>query len=567
MPKKGSKMALGKAIENDRRRKVDQMDKNAALVTGVAQSQNARSVLEQTSLDEFLASAALARATFESTRGAAHAAVDTGAQLITVAASDLDAEAREAIARNVVVPIPWRPKWKEGMTPEELGVMEGEQFLEWRRSLARLEEEESLVMTPYERNLDFWRQLWRCVERSDLLVQILDVRDPEFYRSKDLERYVGSFKGKRHLLLLNKSDFLTVEHRQMWESHLASQGVDAIFFSALRELHRQQKLTSAFDDDEDDDEDADDEEKSAESRLAQVKEEAEEARQKLSPHGDLSDASELLDCNGLLEELRKRLPEVDGHRRGTVGFVGYPNVGKSSVINALFGAKKVSMSRTPGKTKHLQTLELPDITLCDCPGLVMPSVVSTKAHLVINGTVPIDELRDFIAPARLIVDKVGSEHILKKYGVSQDIVKDGAIRRGAVSDSAHLVLCGLAVARHHFLRVGVPDETWAARKLLRDFCSGALLYCRLPPGHAATKTEASEPSASQDPAQDSNGEDDFDDVGDFLQSEDGKSSARMTKRKERFLMKQMMKGTGMPLAPTPSGSIRHPKACLGGMGG
>ena len=40
----------------------------------------------------------------------------------------------------------------------------------------------------------------------------------------------------------------------------------------------------------------------------------------------------------------------------TVGMVGYPNVGKSSVINVLIQDKKVSVSATPGKTKHFQTL-------------------------------------------------------------------------------------------------------------------------------------------------------------------------------------------------------------------
>ena len=67
-----------------------------------------------------------------------------------------------------------------------------------------MEEEDGMILTPYERNLEFWRQLWRCVERSDVLVQILDARDPEFYRCKDLERYIEQFAGKRHLLLLNK---------------------------------------------------------------------------------------------------------------------------------------------------------------------------------------------------------------------------------------------------------------------------------------------------------------------------------------------------------------------------
>jgi len=49
--------------------------------------------------------------------------------------------------------------------------------------------------------------------------------------------------------------------------------------------------------------------------------------------------------------------------------VGFPNVGKSSTINAIFGAKKTAVAPTPGKTKHFQTLNVsPTLCLCDCPG-------------------------------------------------------------------------------------------------------------------------------------------------------------------------------------------------------
>lgn len=48
---------------------------------------------------------------------------------------------------------------------------------------------ERLVLTPFEKNLEVWRQLWRVVERSDILVQVVDGRDPLFYRSEDLEDY------------------------------------------------------------------------------------------------------------------------------------------------------------------------------------------------------------------------------------------------------------------------------------------------------------------------------------------------------------------------------------------
>ena len=53
----------------------------------------------------------------------------------------------------------------------------------------RLEDEEKLVLTPFEKNLEVWRQLWRVVERSDILVQVVDARDPLCYRSEDLEDY------------------------------------------------------------------------------------------------------------------------------------------------------------------------------------------------------------------------------------------------------------------------------------------------------------------------------------------------------------------------------------------
>ncbi len=60
----------------------------------------------------------------------------------------------------------------------------------------------------------------------------------------------------------------------------------------------------------------------------------------------------------------------------TIGMIGHPNVGKPSLINGLFGRKVVSASRTPGHTKHFQTLFLCEsFRICDCPGLVFPSFV------------------------------------------------------------------------------------------------------------------------------------------------------------------------------------------------
>lgn len=63
-------------------------------------------------------------------------------------------------------------------------------------------------------------------------------------------------------------------------------------------------------------------------------------------------------------------------------YSGQPNVGKSSLLNALFGASKVRASKTAGKTKHFQTLYwTPDVRLVDCPGLVMPNYVPMEMQV------------------------------------------------------------------------------------------------------------------------------------------------------------------------------------------
>lgn len=77
-----------------------------------------------------------------------------------------------------------------------------------------LQEQDEFLLTPFERNLEVWRQLWRVIERSDLVVQIVDARNPLFFRSKDLEKYVKEVnEKKKNLLLINKADLLSANQR------------------------------------------------------------------------------------------------------------------------------------------------------------------------------------------------------------------------------------------------------------------------------------------------------------------------------------------------------------------
>lgn len=68
--------------------------------------------------------------------------------------------------------------------------------------------------------------------------------------------------------------------------------------------------------------------------------------------------------------------------RPCLAFLGFPNVGKSSLINGLVGRKVVSVSRTPGHTRYFQTYFLtPSVKLCDCPGLIFPSLLPRQLQV------------------------------------------------------------------------------------------------------------------------------------------------------------------------------------------
>ncbi len=128
------------------------------------------------------------------------------------------------------------------MTAEQVDTQERASFLAWRRDLAAVEEEEVLVLTPFEKNIEMWRQLWRVVERSHVVVQVVDARDPVLYRSTDLEAYAREINpAKSSIVLLNKADLLTVDQRHAWAEYFEGQGVRYAFWSAKAATAAQQE--------------------------------------------------------------------------------------------------------------------------------------------------------------------------------------------------------------------------------------------------------------------------------------------------------------------------------------
>ena len=128
----------------------------------------------------------------------------------------------------------------------------------------------------------------------------------------------------------------------------------------------------------------------------------------------------IIGADELITLLSKECPSAlrNDSQKVTIGFVGYPNVGKSSTLNALAKSHLVTVSSTPGKTKHFQTIHLSDsIILCDCPGLVFPSFATTKAEMVVNGVLPIDQLREFTGPSELVAQRIPKGILEGTYGI------------------------------------------------------------------------------------------------------------------------------------------------------
>lgn len=67
------------------------------------------------------------------------------------------------------------------MTAEDIDAQERAAFVKWRQALARLEEDENLVLTPFEKNLEVWRQLWRVLERSHTVIQVCKPTPPPLF--------------------------------------------------------------------------------------------------------------------------------------------------------------------------------------------------------------------------------------------------------------------------------------------------------------------------------------------------------------------------------------------------
>ncbi|CAD5210074.1 unnamed protein product [Bursaphelenchus xylophilus] len=437
----GLNKSLGNALQNRAENRFATTSSTAPVVSEPKSAKVLASVTHENAYEEFFNNAELAGRDFVANRG--------DFQLLQTTTSVVDVQSLqdktfEDLNKKFghLLKIPRRPDPHSYSTPEGLETQEMRNFLEWRKSLAQLAEGDGIVLTPFERNLELWRQLWRVVERSDIVVQIVDARNPLLFRNEDLEVYTSEFvHPKRCILLVNKADLLTSEQIVLWKEYFSQQGIEAIFWSAA---------------------------------LASNEEVEERERSKMEAVVDSTEE--------LISALKKAAFDAKpGGSNVTVGMTGYPNVGKSSTINRIVGAKKTSVSATPGKTKHFQTLIVDEeITLCDCPGLVMPSLGFSPAEMLLNGILPVDQMRDCIPPIQLLCNRVPREALESLYSIL--LPKPADFEDPNRPPTAHEFLTTLAFMRGFMTEAGVPDGSRVARVVVKDVFNGKLKWTAAPPG-------------------------------------------------------------------------------------
>lgn len=280
----------------------------------------------------------------------------------------------------------------------------------------------------------FYKEFRKVVEASDILLEVLDARDPSGCRCPDIEKAIQSeFPEKNVVLVLNKIDLIPQDVAERWIHHLNGQ-LPVVLFTATK--------------------------------------------RKWIPH-----------CVGSLFRQLKQLSKADGGKKFmTLGVIGYPNVGKSSIINALKREQVVAVADSPGFTKVASEVSLNrQFKIMDCPGIVFSD--DAPDAVVLRNAIKVDTLPDPVRPVELILERCEKPVLLQLYGLedfttSLDFLTQVARKRNKmgkrgepmIDDAARLVLKDWNASRIPFYTLppeeeeatdfsAVPDQDWSESDL------------------------------------------------------------------------------------------------------
>ncbi|KAJ3636281.1 hypothetical protein Zmor_009068 [Zophobas morio] len=341
--------------------------------------------------------------------------------------------------------IPLRPRWNYDMTKEELEKKEQAIFKIWMEDLTSTYKN----LSYFELNLENWRQLWRVLEISNVILLITDVRHPIFHFSPALFNYIVDTLQKPVILVLNKIDLVSEVTCRAWKEYfqLNFPKLHVVMFASFpreqRNISLQKKRAFLF------------------------------HSENMNQSGNDKDGHS---ANENTEMTIQHDPFFI-----TIGLVGSPNVGKSSIINALVNKKVVSCSRTPGHTKHFQTIYVtPLIRVCDSPGIVFPTLLP-RCLQILSGVYPVSQVREPYSSVQFLAERVPLVRLL---GLTWPY------EPGSVSDaptkpqwSAWAVCDAWAKKRgFHTAKAGRLDTYRAANNILRLAVEGHIVLSVKPLG-------------------------------------------------------------------------------------
>jgi len=280
----------------------------------------------------------------------------------------------------------------------------------------------------------YFREFRKVVEAADVVLEVLDARDPLGSRCLEVEQAVIGAGDKRLVLVLNKADLVPRDNLQRWVKYLRKE-FPTIAFKASTQTS---------------------------GRLGQAKVD-------LKKEDAVINTSKCVGADTMLSLLGNYCRNKDIKTNIRVGVVGLPNVGKSSLINSLKRSRACSVGATPGVTKAMQEIQLDSkIKLLDCPGMVLASGNMTDASVALRNAIKVESLADPITPVVAILGRVPRDHLMLQYGV------------GTFADTAEF-LAKLAISLGKLKKGGVPDREMGARIVLGDWNSGKIKYCTHPP--------------------------------------------------------------------------------------